>query len=342
MEKAPTRRIKRDGKIEKDEKKKIGFYFCKLLYIIISNISNHNMLIEIEYPKPYKYIGAKFTISGLVHLSWFIDWTMSVYYLGLDVKTFMGTTLYPMLDDQNIRGDKVRFSVDCKLHFANIPSIQNSHGRITIKIASPNKTVSPVYLPLIVRQFEDSLTFDPDIIQKHSEVGKKETQYEQDLKNYYTEWRKIDASRKNKDDGKDFQYLYGPSNMSIVDEILKILEDDEESFKNYAYQEENKREQELNEKYKDALEWQGPLIRGRVSQFDGFELRVYSDDHDQHFHIIHKEKGINARFSFPEIRLINYVNPRNTIGSKAEKKIREFCLRPEIFKRFKKEFEKHN
>jgi len=316
--------------------------------LLIPNVSNHNKLIEIEYPRPFKYIGAKFTISGWVHLSWFesditgLDWSMSVCYLGLDVKTFMGTTLYPMLDDQNRRGDKVRFSVDCDLHFTNIPFIQNSHGRITIKIASPNKTVSPVYLPLIVKQFEDLLTFGPDIIKKHSEVGNKEAQYEQDLKNYYKEWGKIEASRKNKDDGEDFQYLYGPNNMDIADEILKILENSEESFKNYAYQEEDKREQELNEKYKDALEWQGPLIRGMVSQFDGFELRVYSNDHDQHFHIIHKGKGINARFSFPEIRLINYVNSRNTIGSKAEKKIREFCLKPEIFERFKKEFRKHS
>lgn len=305
------------------------------------------MLIKIEYPKPYEYIGAKFTISGRVHLSWFEsdigrpDWRMFVDYLGLDVKTFMGTAPSPVLDDQNMKGNKVRFSVGCELYFTNIPFIQNSHGRITIKIASLNKTISPVYLPLIVKQFEDSLTFDSNIIQKHSEVGKKETRYEQDLKNYYKEWGKIEASRKNKDDGKDFQHLYGPDIMDITDGILKILEDDEESFENYAYQEEDKREMKLNEKYKDALEWLGPLLRGIVSQLGGFELRVYSDDHDQHFHVIHREKGINARFSFPEIRLIDYVNSRNTIGSKTEKKIRDFCLKPEIFERFKKEFKKH-
>lgn len=307
----------------------------------------NNDLIEIESPEPYAYVGAKFTISGWVHLSWFesdiggLDWRMFVDYLALDIKTFMGTAPSPKLDDQNMKGDKVRFSIDCELTWTNVHFIESSHGRITIKIGSPNKAIKPVYLPLIVKQFETAITADPNMVKKHSEVGAKEIQYELDLKEYYEEMRKVYDSRKSKDEGKEYQHLYGDG-ATIGFEIFKLLEEDEEKFENYTYREEDQREEELNEKYKDALEWRGPLVRGIVSQFGGFELRVYSDDHDKHFHVIHRDKGIDARFSFPDMQLMNYKSSRATIGSKAEKKIREYCLQPEIFNKFEKEFSKRN
>ena len=102
------------------------------------------------------------------------------------------------------------------------------------------------------------------------------------------------------------------------------------------------RERELKEKYKEALEWKGPLLTGIVSKFGGFELRVYSDDHDSHFHVIHRGKGIDARFSFPDIQLMSYKNSKTTIGSKLEKKIHDLCLQPEVFKKFEQEFAKRN
>lgn len=308
-------------------------------------MSDQNDLIEIESPAPYQYVGAKFTISGWVHLSWFdsefggVDWRMMLDYLALDVKTFMGTAPSPKLDDRNMKGDKVYFSLDCEFSYFNISFIQNSHGRITLKIGSPNKAITPIYLPLIVKQFETALTADPEIGKQHSEVGEKEVQYERDIKEYYAGMSKIHESRKEKDEGKEYRHLYGnPATMGF--EIFKILEEDSEKFDDYTYSEEDRHEQELNERYKDALEWRGPLAEGIVSRFGGFELRVYSDDHDKHFHVIHRGKSIDARFSFPDMTLMNYKSSKQTIGSKAEKKIREYCLQPEIFKKFEEEFAK--
>lgn len=303
-----------------------------------------NGLIEVEQPKPYSYIGAKFNISGWIDLSCFdtdygrLDWRIFIDYLALDVKTFMGTAPSPKLDDQNMRGNKVRFSVDCGFTWANVSFIQNSHGRITIKVESPNKNIPPVYLPLIVKQFVDERTSDPEIIKQHSSVGETEIKYKNDLKVYYEEMTKVYDSRKAKDQGKSYEHLYNEAT-AVASDIFQIL-DEEEGFEEYTYSEDDKREDELNEKYKDALEWRGPLARGIVSQFNGFELRVYSDDHDKHFHVIHKGKGVDARFSFPDMNLMNYKNTRNTISSKMEKKIREYCLRPEIFEIFDKEFNK--
>lgn len=306
---------------------------------------NSQKLIIIKSPQPYKYVGTRFTIVGWIDLSWFdynisaSNWKTNVDYLGIDVKTFMGTTSYPTLNDQNMKEGKVSFSIDCELNYANIPFIKNSHGRITIKIESHNKSISPFYLPLIVKEFEDELTFDQKIIKKHSEVKKKEVRYEKDLEKYYKDLQKIIDSRKVKDEGKNYKYLLG-ENVAIGCEILKIIEEDQKIFENYAYRKEDLSEQKINEKYKDALDWIGPLARGLVSQFGGFEIRVYSDDHDKHFHVIHKDRGVNARFSFPTMKLINYKKSKNTISSKTEKRIREFCLQPEIFKKFEYEFNK--
>ena len=303
-----------------------------------------NDFIEIEYPHPYAFIGAKFTISGWVHLSWFDtdyerpDWRMFVDYLALDVKIFMGTAPSPILDDTNMRGDKVYFSIPCELTWANIGFIEKSHGRITIKIESPNRNIDPIYIPLIVKQFEDTSTADLEVIKRHSLVGETEKQYIQDLKIYNDEMRKVYENRQAKDQGKIYEYLHNQS-VSVASGMYQLLGEEEE-FTEYTYSEDDKREDELNEKYKDALEWRGPLAGGIVSRFNGFELRVYSDDHDKHFHVIHKAKGVDARFSFPDINLMNYKNTRNTISSKMEKKITEYCLQPEIFKIFNDEFNK--
>lgn len=306
-----------------------------------------NNLIEIETPKPYDYIGARFTISGWVHLSWFesdaggLDWRMFVDYLSLDIKTFMGTSPSPKLDDQNMKGDKVHFLIECELHSTNIHFIQSSHGRITIKIASPNKAVTPIYLPLIVRQFEDEHTADQEVVRRHAEAGETELRYENELKTYYEEMKRVYESRKAKDGEQEYHHLCGDGVM-VGYEIYKLLEEDTEQFDEYTYSAEDRREEELNEQYKEALDWRGPLAGGVVSRFDGFELRVYSDDHDKHFHVIHKGKGVDARFSFPDMQLMSYKNARTTIGSKAEKKIREYCLQSDVFKRFEEEFKKRN
>ena len=69
---------------------------------------------------------------------------------------------------------------------------------------------------------------------------------------------------------------------------------------------------------------------------------IYSNDHDRHFHVIHKEKGINARFSFPEIELINYKNTRTSINSKEKKAITNFFKDQTNFNKLEKEFQRRD
>jgi hypothetical protein len=82
------------------------------------------------------------------------------------------------------------------------------------------------------------------------------------------------------------------------------------------------------------------LYGGAVGQLNSFNFTVHSNDHGKHFHVVDMERGINARFSYPEIKLLNYKNSRDMLRSKEEKNIIEFFKKPDNFEKLRKEFEK--
>lgn len=92
----------------------------------------------------------------------------------------------------------------------------------------------------------------------------------------------------------------------------------------------------------DLPEGQFYVRKGLVAQMNGFKFIVHSDDHDKHFHVIHRGDGVDARFSFPDIKLINYKNERNKINSRQENNIRAFFKNPYYFEKLKKEIERRN
>lgn len=301
--------------------------------------------IKITSPKPFQNVGATFVISGKVPMSWLktsygFSRDISLELIDIKAQTILGSNVsvgkITLLS--KILG-YVSFIEVFQFNQFNVGFIKESQGRMTIKLSGQNEKEQLIFIPIIVKELEPKEGVDQKILERHGKIGETIRQYEQDLKDYYKELAEIEANRKAKNDNKELHYLYG-QNVEIATEILRILNDTEGDFDQYAYSEEDQREREIEEKYKDAIAWRGPLLRGIVSQFGGFELRVYSDDHDKHFHVIHKERGVNARFSFPEIQLINYKNSGNTISSKQEKKIREYCLQPEIFTKFVQEFKK--
>jgi len=97
----------------------------------------------------------------------------------------------------------------------------------------------------------------------------------------------------------------------------------------------------LEKKYKDALNWRGPLAGATIFRIDGFLFKVHSHDHGKHLHIIHKGRGIDARFSFPELQVVNYKS-KNILSSKEEKLIQEFIRKETNFKKLEKEFERRD
>lgn len=310
-----------------------------------------NKKIIIFKPKPYQEVGAKFIISGKVPAAWlktdFGSFNNSIFLDLIDINAHvvMGISIY--IGEQKTSNWFSRFKK--RIYFFKVfqflteANIRESQGRMTIKLSGQNENEQSIYIPIIVKFFEPKGGASPEIIDKHGKIGETIKQYNEDLKTYYQELDKIQERRIRKneilkeDEEKMNQYA---GDWNIVGGVLEILNQAENFNDNYPFTQEDLEEKQLGEKYKDALKWQGPLLGGAVGRMDGFEFRIYSNDHDKHFHVIHKGKGINARFSFPNIELINYKAAKTSINKKEKDKIISFFQEPDNLKRLEHEFQK--
>ena len=152
------------------------------------------------------------------------------------------------------------------------------------------------------------------------------------MRDYYKEWQEIEEMRKRElnQGGKELT----EGEVEIDDEDIL-----NHTFWIVHYWESDEKEA-LDKKYQDALNWRGPLVTGIAGRLKGFEFRVYSDDHGKHFHVLHKERAIDARFSYPDIQLMNYKSAKNLIGSRQVKAIQEYFKVPSNFKKLEQEFAK--
>ena len=252
---------------------------------------------------------------------------------------FIGSHAYLKWDLLSLFGDRVQFYKIVQFHELNLHFIEQSQGRINLKIYG-HRDGEEFYLPIIIDGFEPEDGVSAEVEERHRNMQKIIKQYEEDLRNYYEESEKIQNNRKQKEEntvnGSSENYGYAGMD-TIGSELLRILEDSEESPQEYLYAEEDKRQKELEEKYKDAIAWRGPLLHGLAAKLDGFEIRVYSNDHGQHFHVIHRGKNINARFSYPQMELMSYVSG-TSISAKTAGKISNFCKKPEISSKLEAEF----
>jgi len=131
------------------------------------------------------------------------------------------------------------------------------------------------------------------------------------------------------------------SNRKIWNEISTILEESEENFGEIVHLDEEEERGLIDEKYRDALDWHGELLRGVAGRMNGFDFVVNSRDHiPRHFHIFHKGKGVHARFLYPEIQLYDYKGDSNEIGSKEVKRIQKYFSDSQNFEVLKAEFDR--
>lgn len=302
--------------------------------------------VHIISPKPFARIGGRFVLKGYVPKSWLetsygLDNRVFLDFIDNKAQTFIGSSA----DVRKIRPwffkEKLLFQTIVQFDWINAPFIESSQGRINIKIEGHKKDCA-FFLPLIINGFEPKSGVDADIEKRHRNMGNIIRQYEEDLKNYYKELSKIEDSRKQKEEaavsGSSKDYAYARMD-KVGFEIMKILDESEDSSEDYLYKDEDRRQKELEERYKDALDWRGPLLHGLAAKLDGFEIRVYSNDHGKHFHVIHRGKNINARFSYPQMELMNYVSG-TSINVRTARKISDFCKKPEILAKLEEEFSK--
>lgn len=293
--------------------------------------TKNNETIDVIRPKPYERIADRFVIFGYIPRSWIktdfntIDARVFIDFLDINGQTTGGTTTEIKLNWFSKFKRKLKFSKGVQINrIDTAPYVLESQGRITIRLSGCNKDCS-FFLPIIIDGFEPKSGVDPEIEKKHKDLGNKVLQYENDLQNYRKEWNEIRGG-----------IVY---DKEITKGVFDILEKSENNFEAFSESEEDKQEQALEEKYKDALRWKRPL-RGIVGRMDGFTFSVYSGDHGNHFHVVHKGRGINARFSFPQIELINYKQSVNIIGSKEKERIRKYYTNSENFQRLANEFKK--
>jgi len=307
-----------------------------------------NIIIKIKQPNPYQEVGAKFIVSGWVSAEWLksqfgMDYRIFLDYIDINGQTFSGSSF-------DVKRGLIsrltnRYCLSTVLGFTqfNVDFIKKSQGRITIKLGGQNK--HEIYIPVIVKQLEPEGGADPEIIKKHGKIGSMINQYENDLKIYNEKIEKIRTRRLEKlgltDKEISGAYIQDFEIAGkIAGGIFQILEKENGYNSDYPLAQEDLDEKELEEKYKDAIEWRGPLLGVAIGRMNGFEFMVFSNDHGKHLHVIHRARGINARFSFPEIELINYKNAKNSINSKEKKEIAIFLRNPEIHTRLDNEFKR--
>lgn len=98
---------------------------------------------------------------------------------------------------------------------------------------------------------------------------------------------------------------------------------------------------EVYEEYKDVMHLNGgPRCKGLIGINSGMRVWVYTNDHDEHFHVRHTQKEIEARFDFPELELRDYVTNGKRFTSKELKNLKKYLERHEVFKKLKNEIER--
>lgn len=304
--------------------------------------------IKIIQPKPFQEIGSRFIVSGWVSSKWLksqfgMNYRIFLDYIDINGQTFLGSSFDVKRGLLAKFTNRYYFSTILGFTQFNVDFIKQSQGRITIKLGGQNKY--EIYIPLIVKQLEPKDGADPKIIKKHGKIGEMIKQYENDIKSYNEETEKIRKRRLEKlgltEDELSSAYLHDFEIASqIAGGIFQVLEKEKGYNSDYPFTQEDLDEEKLGEKYKDAIEWRGPLLGVAIGRMNGFEFIVFGNDHDKHLHVIHRARGINARFSFPEIELINYKNAKTSINSKERKAIVNFLRNPNIFTKLEDEFKR--
>lgn len=291
----------------------------KICFMFIYKKEN-DATIKIIRPKPYERVGGGFRISGRIPKSWlktdcgYSDYRVFGTFIDINGFEFAGTvTAHISIGLFNRFKKELYFSTNAQFSEFNEHFIARSQGRIILKLFN-QKEGSDIYIPLIVNGFEPIIGVDPRIEEEHKNISKKIIKYNNDLNDYQKELHGIFKR-------KVFDH-------QILEGVFNILEESKENFKPISKCEEDILIENLEEKYKEAIKWEKTFssrIGAAVGKMFGFEFRVYSADYNpKHFHVIHKGRGIEARFSYPEINLINYKGKSNTIGRKEIEKIIDF------------------
>lgn len=310
--------------------------------LMLNKTMSKQRKIIITHPRPYEIVGRSFLILGTIPMTLIGEVQGFSHRLLLDLlevhgKTIMGSSvdidIPTRTEDQN---QIINFEFPFHVHDLNNRWIVQSQGRMAIRLALPSLQFegdqAEVFLPVIFNIGEPQGGFDKYLIQRHLTIESRVKQYRVDSRKYAEKLGLIMQRR------KDFFEL---SKNTLPDESREVTSNIAEDL-SYLLSSIGGDDEigSLQEQYKESLEWSGPLLHGTIGWLNGFSFQVYSKDHDNHFHVIHREKEINARFSFPGIELISYKGKSNEISNKIIKAIQTYFKKPENFNKLAAELSK--
>ena len=313
-----------------------------------------NKGIKLNSPKRFEDVGEKFVISGSISKAWLksdIGYRngISIEMYDINGRLIMGGNVILGVSSDEIEksNDSAFFDFLCIFQFHLGSGLKESFGCMTIRLQGWGKKSQSVFIPINVKFFNPNGGLSGKIKRKRKKIGRLVEKYERDSVVYDKKMSKIYQSRQKKsylnhekDDQTQYIVPFDNDRWQMLDGLLGIFEENgEEVPKKYSLSKEDSAEEKLKKKYKNLIEWRGPLCGGTIGNMDGFQFTVYSNDHGSHFHVIHKGRRVDARFSFPDIKLINYKS-KNYISPKEATKIADYFRLPRNFKVLEDEFKR--
>jgi hypothetical protein len=301
--------------------------------------------IKMKQPKPYQDVAINFVISGWVHKSWLdkgssINDRLSLDFIDINGQTFFCTSIniLPTTGWFLKFKNRLKFYGVFQISHYSSSFIIESQGRITLRLSGEKKE-QQLFVPVIIKSSNPHFVPDIQIVERHSNVGQIVLQYEKEWIEYTQKFNEIWERRQKKsgiDEYPTETYNY-VEDKNLFCGLMGILEGSNNSLhqKNLLAKEDLEI-QELNEKYKETIKINGPLLGGNVLTYGGFHCIIHTNDHGKHLHVIHKGIGLDVRISFPKIEIESYKS--GTLNSKQRKKIIKFLKYPENFKKLEEEF----
>lgn len=302
--------------------------------------------IKIKYPKPYEEVKHFFVVKGLVPFSWldndgYINNRVSLDILDIDGRTFIGRSIKlsrSFLPRRFFKKDRmVKFKDTIVLDKINMSFVAPSQGMITLRFTGTREGQN-FFLPVKIKSTNPNFLPDKKLVEKHKIIGETVLRLDKEWKEYLKQLEEIMKRRSEKtgiDDYKNINYTYiNDDNINFG--VFGLLNDFEFDQKASSFFEEDQAIKQLEEKFKETIEINGPLLGANILVRDGFHFIKYSNDHGRHFHIIHKGRGLDVRMSFPGLIVESYKS--GMLKSKDEKKLVSFLKQPNNFKKLEDAF----
>jgi hypothetical protein len=287
--------------------------------------------MEIVSPKRLERVGLRFRLKAIIPTSILkspdgkFDPVIYCDFLTATGKSFRGVGQTILISQEQIIGKEAHLDVEVDLNYY-LRHIEATWGYVVIKLHGRSSRHEK-FQPVIIDGFELPEEIDSVAKERHRHIEKTIWKYRNDWRVYTNELARIRNSL--------------VEDASILEGVLKILNQSEEPLEALVETDEDQEVKALREKYREAIIWVEFLGAG-VGRNDGFEFRVYSNDHDSHFHVVHKGRGIDARFSFPELQLVSYKGKEGKMRPREQKRVQKFFSEPNNFQKLKDEFDKRN